>query len=312
MDNVTRSGPVVVGVDGSDAGWSALRWSARLAARQHLPIRAVHAAWVGPSPYPIFGDHMRQMIDATIGYGREVLSRAEQELAAHAPALTMTSTLLDSPPVPGLIRQSEQASLMVIGATGTGRVVGLLAGSVALDLPPRSHCPVIVVRGDDPIGPPDGRAPTADNVTTPREVRPVVVGVAGSQLDHPAIEFAVEQASFRRAPLVALHAVSDTLLPPMDQLAGFRTRWAEVEQLEHRRLSGYLAGWSSRFPDVEVTAVIAYDQPAAALLELSARAQLAVVGTRGRGQLAGVLLGSVSRTMIQRSSCPVAVVRTDA
>lgn len=54
------------------------------------------------------------------------------------------------------------------------------------------------------------------------------------------------------------------------------------------------------------------DRPSRALVEQSMRAQLVVVGTRGRGGVVGLLLGSISHAVLQRAHCPVAVVRPES
>jgi nucleotide-binding universal stress UspA family protein len=74
-------------------------------------------------------------------------------------------------------------------------------------------------------------------------------------------------------------------------------------------LAARLAGWAEKYPEVEVRRVVERDRPAPALLEQAAGAQLVVVGSRGRGGLAGMLLGSVSHNVLHHSPCPVLVVR---
>jgi nucleotide-binding universal stress UspA family protein len=51
------------------------------------------------------------------------------------------------------------------------------------------------------------------------------------------------------------------------------------------------------------------DRPAHALVEESRGAQLVVVGSRGRSAAVGLMLGSVSRAVLHRSHCSVAIVR---
>jgi len=76
-------------------------------------------------------------------------------------------------------------------------------------------------------------------------------------------------------------------------------------------LAERLAGWGAKYPDVPVRRSVVRKQPAEALVNASEKAQLVVVGSRGRGNAAGLLLGSVSHAVLHRSHCPVAVVRPD-
>jgi nucleotide-binding universal stress UspA family protein len=65
----------------------------------------------------------------------------------------------------------------------------------------------------------------------------------------------------------------------------------------------------ARHEGVEVEVRVATGRPADALARESLRADLVVVGSRGRGAFAGMLLGSVSAEVLQRARCPVAVIR---
>ena len=86
--------------------------------------------------------------------------------------------------------------------------------------------------------------------------------------------------------------------------------WDVVAAGEREVLAERLAGWREKFPDVEVRRLVTRDRPARALVEESGRAQLVVVGSRGRGGLAGMLLGSVSQALLRHAACPVVVART--
>lgn len=111
----------------------------------------------------------------------------------------------------------------------------------------------------------------------------VVVGLDGSPESTAALGFAFDEASARAVPLVALCAV-----PPDEALAV----------------------WSDKYADVTVNAVVEpTSHPALALIEASRDADLVVVGHRGRGGFAGMLLGSVSRAVVTLAHSPVAVVR---
>ena len=76
---------------------------------------------------------------------------------------------------------------------------------------------------------------------------------------------------------------------------------------ERRLLAEALAGWSGRYPDVKVSEQLEHGHPVDVLTEVSAHADLLVLGSRGRGGLKGLLLGSVSHSMLHHAACPVIV-----
>ncbi|MBC9004648.1 universal stress protein, partial [Micromonospora aurantiaca (nom. illeg.)] len=76
-----------------------------------------------------------------------------------------------------------------------------------------------------------------------------------------------------------------------------------------RVLTEAVDGIGERWPDLPVHAETVRAKPVAALTTASAGAQLVVVGRQGRGELGGLLLGSVSQGILHRAACPVAVVR---
>ena len=256
------------------------------------PLRLVAATgWPTTAPqytYPLADPGPRQDLPRR---ARAHLAAAVVAAREAAPDLEPRAGVLDGYPVPGLVAESRAAQLVVIGDRGLGGVAGLLLGSVAFGLGAHAACPTVVVRG---------RADAAEG--------PVVVGVDGSAVSDAAVAFAFEAASPRRAPLLAVHVWSDLQLDPGTLPAA---HWDSIEQRERERLAERLAGWRDKFPDVAVEQVVAQDHPSRVLVEQSRGAQLAVVGSRGRGGLGGLLLGSVSHAVLHRADCPVAIVRPD-
>ena len=304
MSSDTPTGrPVLVGIDGSRSAVDAARWAAREAQRRRTWLRLVEA--FGWMPVQDDGSAVEPAYQGVVDPSyRQVLLRAAQErlvaaaaaAAAVAPDVEARTEVLTGYPVPRLVAESRSAQLVVVGDRGLAAVTGVLVGSVAAGLAAHAACPTVVVRGAEPGGPIPGAGP-------------VVVGVDGSPVGEAALAFAFDAAAARRAPLVAVHTWRDTMI---DTAVAMLIDWAAVEAEEQRLLAGRLAGWSAKYPDVRVEQVVARDRPAHALRERSVGAQLLVVGSRGRGGLAGLLLGSVSQTLLHHAACPVAVVRSDA
>jgi nucleotide-binding universal stress UspA family protein len=82
-----------------------------------------------------------------------------------------------------------------------------------------------------------------------------------------------------------------------------------VQDDEQRLLAERLAGWQQEYPDVAVARVVTRDRPVRSLLQAAGAAQLVVVGSRGRGGFAGMLLGSTSHALTYHCPCPLVVVR---
>ena len=132
----------------------------------------------------------------------------------------------------------------------------------------------------------------------------MVVGVDGSAVSEAALVFAFDAAAARGVDLVAVHAWSSTAI---DEALESFVEWdagAADAVLAER-----LAGWRQKYPQVSVRRTVVRDGAARALVDASADAQLVVVGSRGRGNAVGLLLGSVSHGVLHGAHCPVAVVR---
>jgi hypothetical protein len=107
-------------------------------------------------------------------------------------------------------------------------------------------------------------------------------------------------------PLVVLHAWSDVGVFPILGMDRHVYRDLGNEVLGER-----LAGWHERYPEVQVQRKLVCDVPARWLVQESTRAQLVVLGRRGRGGYAGMRLGSVSSAVAESARVPVIVVPDD-
>ena len=140
--------------------------------------------------------------------------------------------------------------------------------------------------------------------------RPVVVGVDGSVSSEQAVRWAAREARRRKVPLRVVQAVDPTAPPHRYAVPGYgpdvheiRTRAARAHLQDAARAAAEEAS------GVTVEQEILEGFPIARLLDESRTAQLVVIGDRGLGGVAGLLLGSVGVALAARGRCPVAVVR---
>ena len=283
--------PVVVGVDGSACSDAALDLAAREAMLRRRSLCLVHAfIWpelhvpLGPSPSGPPEGGLRHQAE-------RILADARTRAHATAPDLTVHEELVTGSAAAILLRASRGAELVVIGDRGLGGFTGLLIGSVAVQLAAHAACPVLIARG---------------GVTDP--IAPVLLGVDGSPANDPAVGFAFPEASLRGAPLIAMHTWTHPVSTGPGDMVPLVYDPVDIEADETRLLAEALAGWHDAYPDVAVRRELVHGGARKALIEATSRAQLVVVGTRGRGGFAGLLLGSVSQAVLHHARCPVAIV----
>ena len=135
----------------------------------------------------------------------------------------------------------------------------------------------------------------------------VLVGVDGSPAANCAVNWAAREAASRNVGLTVIHAVRRINLPQplptsLHQWQAEQARRVVEEAVEIARQSSRDGGPAQIETQVLFSAVVP------ALVELSATADIVVVGPRGRGAVARTLLGSVSSSLIRHAHCPVAVI----
>ena len=139
-------------------------------------------------------------------------------------------------------------------------------------------------------------------------MRKIVVGVDGSAQSEAALGFAIEEARLHGGTVravMAWHAPTRVYVAAV----GFPSIAKPVEYRRQaaRLLEDVVARAGAE--DVAIEPVLREGGAAAVLLDESRDADLLVVGSRGRGGFAGLLLGSVSQHCVTHATCPVAVVR---
>ena len=286
----TRLG-IVVGIDESPAAKVAVQWAARDAELRKIPVTLVHAISPEVATWPNVRlpaglarwqrDRGRRLVDEAF--------KLVEEASQHGGPAEVHSEVLASAAVPTLVELSKEAELVVTGCRGSARWPGQLLGSVSSGLIRYAHCPVAIVHDEDPSHPSEA---------------PVLVGIDGSSASELATAIAFDEASRRNVGLVALHAWSDADVsewPGIDSPA--------AQSMAEEVLAERLAGWQEQYPDVPVSRAVVCDKPARQLVQRSADAQLVVVGSRGRGGFAEMLLGSVGEAVAQMAQVPVIVAR---
>ncbi len=241
-------------------------------------LRLVHA-FVWPAMHVPAGP---SLLGPAHGALREDVERVMREAAdravAQAPEVDVSHAVIAGEPLSVLEAQSRDAALLVVGCRGQGRFAGVFVGSVAVHLAGHSRCPVIVVRGRaDPRG-------------------PVLVAVDGSAEARAAAEFASAEAAMRGTGLMAVYVSAD---------AHSAASRAEGERV----LADALSDSERPGAGVTVSPRLMTGHVRQVLIEESEGARLLVVGARGLGGFAGLVLGSVSQAVLHHAHCPVAVVR---
>jgi len=139
----------------------------------------------------------------------------------------------------------------------------------------------------------------------------IVVGIDGSPQAEAALRWALEEGRLRGATVKLVYSVASSL-PLIVDAPGFV--FAEVEEVlrhEGERVLetalGEVIGDSD--PGVPIERELVDAPPAKALLQAAEEADLLVVGSRGRGGFAGLLLGSVSQQCAHHAPCPIVILR---
>ncbi len=296
MSERTPHHGIIVGTDGSPSAWAALKWAAGEAAMHHVPLTVVHVA---PSLPPMTstmiwpsGRVADEILATEEAEARRIIDEAVEFVRSKGGGdrPEVNSEALFGGVVPALVDLSTEAKMVVVGCRGRSGSDRRLLGSVSSGVVHHARCPVVVVHGETP--------------PEQSDKRPVLVGIDGSPASELATEIAFDEASRRGVPLMALHVWADadmSIVPSMEPAA--------LQQAAETTLAEGLAGWQERYPEVEVQRLVEFENPATHLLRHSENASLVVVGSRGRGGFAGMLLGSVSSAVAHGSRAPVIVAR---
>jgi nucleotide-binding universal stress UspA family protein len=286
---MTRS--IVVGVDGSPGARQAAHFAAEIALRNHATLRLVHVfetVLQGYGPVGLAGSYAASD-EFLRESARRLLEETVNEIESSHPGVKVDSDLQTGGVAAHLIDESEEAQMTVLGSRGGGGFASLVLGSISAHVATYGHGPVIVVR---PAATPEG---------------PILVGYDGSEAANAALQFGVKEAVSRQVPMIVAGVYWEKpwgwhQQPAIDPVltAGHHA---------HQMINDALELPLEEHPELRYSIRTIHSlNPARSLVEQSAHAGLTVVGSRGRGGFAGLLLGSVSRTLIHHAAGPVAVI----
>lgn len=281
-----KLGNVVVGVDGSPSGRTAVLWAAAEADRRGRPLHLVHAA--DTDRRALFAN--AETIQAVREAGRDLLIETASAVQERFPDLVVTKELSRQEPVAGLRAAAGDRGTIVVGNRGLGGFSALMLGSVGMGVAARAEAPVIVVRGESD-------RPESGSVTA---------AVHGAS-DVGWLLVAAAEADVRKAVLrlvsvwnVLTHVGSvATMLDDLDEIA--RRRVHEIKALADLVREYYPGLIVSHHVETGTSTP-------GILVEASAHTDLLVMGREHRVLGAVPSLGRVAHILLHHAHCPVEIV----
>jgi nucleotide-binding universal stress UspA family protein len=304
-----REHGVLVGYDGSPVSKVALDWAAETARQQGKRLTVLFCVDLAMMPaFPAY--------DAAVALpdleqaARAVLDEGAERAAAIVGRDGVQPLTAIGSSAAELVAASKDADIVVTGSRGRGRLLAGLLGSTSYAVTAHAHCPAVVVRpgqGDDV-----GVVGVGERVPHPDAEHAVIVGLDDSDASERALEMGAEVAAAAGATLrlvtVARVGSIESWAYAEDTQAG-TDETHEVREAAEDTLRRSEAHARGAHPELTIETEVLYGEPGHVLGDLAAHAGLVVVGSRGRGGFAGLLLGSVSHTVIHEAPCPVMVVR---
>ncbi|GAA4835306.1 universal stress protein [Luteimicrobium xylanilyticum] len=317
-----ETGGLIVGVDGSAQADVALQWALREAARRETTLVAVYA-WVqswDDGTRGIHHDDAEEVFAAKQTYVESLIDAAVQRSreAGHdvGDPERVTARQVHGWPAEVLLELGKEldVQMVVVGRSGLGRFGRFLLGSVSSAVVQHAHVPVTVVAHEGaPVPPPEthGAGPdNADGATAPEDTAPrVVVGVDGSDLSIGALREGAAAAERLGGVLQPVYCWQLTTISPLPEAWGWIPPVEDYDAWARTRLLDTVSGAHLDLPADRVRPVVVHAPPSPGLLGVAEGAERIVVGARGLGGFERLVLGSVSRQVLEAAPCPVTVVR---
>ena len=281
---------IIVGVDASPVSWLALRWATAEAARRGTGLRVVHAyhVRVPEASYDPGAAETTARTDATT-----VVDDAVEDVRRRSPGVDVRTENVLGGAEGALIAAAPPGELVVVGNRGHSEFAATLTGSTCQQVALHAPASVAVIR-------PQMKADTG----------PVVVGYDGSPTAEAVLTAAIDQAQARDCGLVVIRAFRPaTPAWPAGTPSPRTFNAATARAALTTELQTAVAPVAEKYPTVPVDVRVAGADAAQLLVEASRTARLVVVGSRGHGGFAGMLLGSVGLHLLHHAQCPVLIAR---
>ncbi|MFJ7288606.1 universal stress protein [Curtobacterium sp. NPDC098951] len=270
---------ILVGLDASQASWTALRWAANRAADHPARVRIVHALETG---------------DTDVFVVRERLAEAGAFVRGTAPGTVVETSVERGFAADALVDDTADADLLVIGAHRARRVRSALTGSLPERIATRAPVPTVVVPDDWTFG-----------------SGPIVVGIDADTAD-AALAFALQEARRTARSVRLVHAWRVTAPVAPRPIALLEDASSADEQSARLALGAAEREAAHLEPAVPVRSTLWEGDAGEALAKAGVEASLIVVGRRHRTAIGGELFGSVARETMHRSKTPVVIVPVPA
>ncbi len=280
----------LVPLDGSPLALAALRQAASLAAHRPaelLLVNVVQEAYQGATAVARYNNDLKRKGSQCLEDAATLLSQAGYQVRTR---------LLTGEPGPTLVHcaTEERPDLVAMGTHGRGGLERLILGSVTEHLLSCSPCPVLVTRWKE-------ADLDAVSARACRGYSCALVALDGSESSHRALG--------ALPALLAETGARAILLSALDLPLEHHTPWEVAE----RSQAGYLREQAAALArsSFQVECVVGHGSPARTIVNLASEhgAELVLTGSRGRGAVARLLLGSVAREVARTSNCPVLVIR---
>ncbi|SFN54386.1 universal stress protein [Mycetocola miduiensis] len=276
---------VLIATDGGDAGESAVRWAANRSKLHRLDIDLISIIEVDPITKKSYGEQLHEEAEVAVDHGRKRLLAATPGSDIHTEVVFGDArSILDE--------LSAEFNLLVVGSNRTGRLTGLLGSTFSVKVAESARCTVVVV--------PKNWSPSQG---------PVVVGIGMDDSDQRVLAYAVHEARVLHGPVRLVHALQLPAYFPSRASTGHGGDMNDIVERHTSALDDLVANLRAQNVDLEIEGVLSVDDAGEALRREAKGATMLVVGSHARSAVDRFFVGSVSRDILWRPPCPIAVVR---